>query len=239
MRIALIGYGKMGRSIEEVALARHHEIDEVIGTRQKDHLNDLLTPEVDVAIEFTTPDAAAENISVCLEKNIPVVSGTTGWLHDFDRITKLTTEKNGAFFYASNFSIGMNILFALNRYLGKIMAERPEYDSKIKETHHTHKIDSPSGTAITLAEDLLKLLPGKTAWVDHKTEEAHLLPILSVREGEIPGTHEIHYTSLNDTIKIAHVAHNRIGFAEGAVLAAEWVKDKKGVFGMKDLLTIV
>jgi 4-hydroxy-tetrahydrodipicolinate reductase len=236
MKLAIIGYGKMGRIIESTALARNHEIEEIIGIDKKEHLSDLLEDNIDVAIEFTTPDSAVYNISQCLHKNVPVVSGTTGWLQQRPQIDKLVEETNGAFFYASNFSIGVNLFFELNSRLAHMMAAHHQYDVEIEETHHIHKLDSPSGTAITLAEEIIKNIPGKTEWVKQAEKSRNDLVIKSIRKDEVPGTHRITYQSEEDRIEIRHEAFNRSGFALGAIMAAEWLQGKKGVFTMKDML---
>ena len=232
MKIALFGYGKMGRLIEQVAISRNHSIAA---------MKDVDTPEidlsnVDVGIDFSTPEAAFENITTCIEHGIPVVSGTTGWLDRYDNIKALCDERQGAFIYASNFSLGVNLFFALNSYLATLMSSFDDYRSSIEEIHHVHKLDAPSGTAISLAKGIID----KTAYVDwelnSKTE--NILPITSKREGEVPGTHTVHYKSDIDDIEIKHTAHSRDGFALGAVIAAEWLQGKSGVFSMKDVLNI-
>lgn len=238
MKIALIGYGKMGKEIEQVALAMKHEvvlkIDEI-------NLGDL-TPEnlkkADVAIEFTTPKSAVHNILKCFEASVPVVVGTTGWMDKLEEIKKICTEKNQSFFYASNFSIGVNLFFKLNEYLAGMMKAHPEYFPAMEEIHHIHKKDAPSGTGITLAEGIIREHGGLNKWVLDKPAKPGELPIYSKREGEVPGTHIITYTSKVDEIKISHEAYSRKGFAEGAVHAAAWLIGKKGVFGMKDLLKL-
>lgn len=232
MKIALLGYGKMGKAIEQIALKRGHDI---ILKVDRDN-SDYNFNNVDVAIDFSTPDSAVANIVNCFEHQIPVISGTTGWLEHYDHVVALCKEKNGTFLYASNFSLGVNIFFELNRTLSKLMSNLTEYDISMEEIHHTQKLDAPSGTAITLAEEILKNSKYGTWTLDASKSEA--LHINSVRKDNIPGTHEVCYTSPVDTIEIKHTAHNRDGFALGAVIAAEWIADKKGVFSMKDVLNI-
>ncbi|WP_075343095.1 4-hydroxy-tetrahydrodipicolinate reductase [Tenacibaculum agarivorans] len=232
MKIALLGYGRMGKEIEKIALERGHEV--VIkddGTKNYDITN------ADIAIDFSIPTAAFSNISNCLQNNIPVVSGTTGWLEKYEEAVNLCETNNGGFIYASNFSLGVNIFFELNQQLAKMMNSLDQYKVSIEEIHHTKKLDAPSGTAITLAEGIIEN-SDKTAWeLDNKTSDDHI-PITAVRTPEVPGTHTINYDSVVDSIEIKHTAHNRKGFALGAVIAAEWLKDKKGVFTMKDVLNI-
>ena len=237
MKIALIGYGKMGKTIEEIALQKGHSIPLII---DMDNLHDLTKDNLqkaDVAIEFTTPENAMNNILQCFDAGIPVVSGTTGWLNNFDKVKELCIEENGTFLYASNFSVGVNIFFELNKKLAALMSKQ-DYNITVEETHHTQKKDAPSGTAITIAEQLLKDLPGKQQWVNYKSEKEEELSIISYRVDPAPGTHSVKYSSDVDDIEIIHTAHNRKGFASGAVLAAEFLKDKKGIFSMKDVLGI-
>jgi len=230
MKIALLGYGKMGKTIERLAGEAGYEI---VYTSDRDLVQGTLD-EADVAIEFSTPEAAFENIRKCLEAGIPVVSGTTGWLDRYEDVLKLCKDRNGSFIYASNFSIGVNLFFGLNEYLAKQMKQRSEYDVRISETHHTEKKDAPSGTAITLVEDILETL-GYSNWFLEGTP-GDGIPIEAKREGDVKGIHEIEYRSDVDRISIRHEAFSRDGFAKGALLAAEWLQDKKGVFGMKDVL---
>ena len=232
MKIGLLGYGKMGKAIEKIALNRGHEITLKV---DKDTANYALE-NVDVAIDFSTPDSAVDNIVNCFNHNIPVISGTTGWLENYNDVLRVCEDKNGTFLYASNFSLGVNIFFELNRTLSKLMQDLPEYNTSLEETHHTQKLDAPSGTAITLAEDIIKNSKYGTWTLDAASPKA--LHINSKRIDTVPGTHEVTYTSLVDTIEIKHTAHNREGFALGAVIAAEWIADKKGVFSMKDVLNI-
>lgn len=237
MKIVLIGYGKMGKEIEQIALQRGHEVVLKAGSSSMEVLSKEALAAADVAIEFTRPEIAASNIQRCFDAGLPVVVGTTGWLEDLPKIEKKCKEQNQSLFYASNFSIGVNLFFKLNAYLAKLMNQHKEYRVEMEEIHHVHKLDAPSGTAISLANQLLEHLDHKTAWVNEATSEGPLLPIVSRREGEVPGTHSITYTSDVDELSIVHKAYNRKGFALGAVIAAEWLPGKKGIFGMNDLLT--
>lgn len=238
MKIALIGYGKMGKEIEKIALDRGHDIVLKIDIANPEDLTIRNLQQADVAIEFTIPSSAVANYQLCFEAGIPVVSGTTGWLDRLEEVTKTCQQLNGTFFYASNFSLGVNIFFALNKKLAALMANRPEYKVEMEEIHHTQKLDAPSGTAITLAEGILENIPSLTAWVNHSTGNSQELGIISQRIGEVPGTHIINYDSEVDTIQIFHRAKSRKGFAFGAVLAAEFSQGKKGVLNMNDLLNI-
>jgi 4-hydroxy-tetrahydrodipicolinate reductase len=236
MKIALLGYGKMGHAIEEIALQRGHEIvlritDENLQEFTKENIQ-----RADVAIEFTNPHSAVENILFCLNENIPVVCGTTGWLHQLKVIEEKCKEVNGAFLYASNFSIGVNIFFELNKKLATLLKPHSAYHVAIEEIHHTQKKDAPSGTAITLAEQIIETFPQKNKWVNAETQDENELSIISKRIDEVPGTHSVKYSSSVDDIEIIHTAHNRKGFAEGAVLAAEFLQNKKGIYSMKDVL---
>ncbi len=234
MRILLLGYGKMGRTIEKIALDRGHEI---VGRIDVDNQHELDTIEADVAIEFSGPTAAFENITKSFERNIPVVSGSTGWLSKKHEADKICNETRGAFFYASNYSMGVNIFFKLNKFLAKMMDEFPEYEVRMDEIHHTEKKDAPSGTAITLAEGIVENLVRKTAWAATEgIAEENEIGIKSFRIDSVPGTHTVMYSSPIDDIEIRHVAHSREGFAKGAVLVAEWLAGKTGVFGMDDYL---
>lgn len=238
MRIALVGYGKMGKTIETIARERGNQISFTVDQGEENKLQQISPENTDVAIEFTQPEAAFYNIKTLLQNKVPVVSGTTGWLDKKPEIEKLCQTENGAFFYASNFSIGVNIFFKLNEYLAGVMANFTEYDVKMEEIHHTEKKDAPSGTAITLAEGILAQLKRKKQWQNEVTEAADVLPIASKRIDKVPGTHTINYYSLVDDIEIKHTAHSREGFAKGAVMVAEWIKDKKGVLDMNDFLKI-
>ena len=230
MKIALLGYGKMGKVIEKIALERGHKI-----VLKKDHDSSFEGLEnADVAIDFSVPDSAVENISACLNKGIPVISGTTGWLTDYPKMVELCNAKNGSFIYGSNFSLGVNVFFELNEYLAKMMANLKQYKVSMEEIHHTQKLDAPSGTAITLAEGVIK----HTDYANWTLETpiSNEIHIEAKRIENIPGTHSIFYDSEVDQIEIKHTAHSREGFALGAVIAAEWLVGKKGVFTMKDVL---
>ena len=239
MKIALIGYGKMGKTIEQIALAKGHEI--VARIDYNDELTKKILNNADVAIEFTQPASAPDNLLKCFDAGVPVVCGTTGWLSDYENIVAQCTEKNGAFFYASNYSLGVNIFSEISKRLAHIMNDYTQYDVCMTEIHHTQKLDAPSGTAITLADGILKNLERKRQWVsDYGLKISDIKPddliIESKRIDPAPGTHIVQYISEVDTIEISHTAHSRIGFAVGALTAAEWIAGKKGVFGMKDLL---
>jgi 4-hydroxy-tetrahydrodipicolinate reductase len=236
MKIALIGYGKMGMAIEELAVAKGHEIVLRINI---DNLEDFTTEAIqkaDVAIEFSGPQSAYENLVKCLEAGVPVISGSTGWLEKLPAIEALCKSKNGSFLYASNYSIGVNLFFELNTYLAKLMSNHTNYDVVLEEIHHTQKKDAPSGTAITLAEQVLQQIVTKKKWVNEPAKAADELQIISERIDPAPGTHKIKYTSAIDDIEIIHTAHNRKGFAGGAILAAEYIANKKGIFNMKQVL---
>ena len=233
MKIALFGYGKMGKVIDKIAKNRGHQI---IYRIDENSINYDLK-KVDVAIDFSTPKAAFSNINMALENSIPIISGTTGWLDNYNKAVKLCNEKNGAFLYASNFSLGVNIFFEINRRLAKIMSNHPEYVIKMKEIHHIEKIDAPSGTAITLAESIIKETDYQK-WSLNKDFKENEISIEAQRLSDKTGTHEVIYKSDIDEIKIKHVAVNREGFGLGAVMAAEWLIGKKGVFSMKDVLNI-
>jgi 4-hydroxy-tetrahydrodipicolinate reductase len=236
MKIALIGYGKMGHAIEEIALQRGHEIVLKITDENLQDLTKENIRKADVAIEFTNPQSAAENILFCLNENVAVVCGTTGWLHELKYVEEKCKELNGSFLYASNFSVGVNIFFELNKKLATIIKAHQAYDVSIEEIHHTQKKDAPSGTAITLAEQIIEASDKKNKWVNNDTQNENELSIISKRIDEVPGTHSVKYISSVDDIEIIHTAHNRKGFAEGAVLAAEFINGKKGIFSMKDVL---
>ena len=235
MKIALIGYGKMGKTIEQIALQRGHQIVSIIDINNTADFDSEAFRSADVAIEFTTPATALGNYMRCFEANVPVVSGTTGWLSHLDEVKAKCEQEGKTFFYASNFSVGVNIFFALNRYLAKIMNGFPAYDVRMTEVHHIHKLDAPSGTAITLAEGILDNVERKERWTLETAEQPTDLPIHAIREGEVPGIHEIIYESEADTISIKHDAKSRAGFALGAVIAAEFTAGKKGCLGMNDL----
>ncbi|AXG72824.1 4-hydroxy-tetrahydrodipicolinate reductase [Flavobacterium arcticum] len=232
MKIALLGYGKMGKVIERVAQERGHEI--ILRKKSADSFDGL--ENADVAIEFSVPSAAVNNINECFTKNIPVVSGTTGWLEHYDEIKKLCNANNGAFLYGSNFSLGVNIFFELNVQLAKMMSKLEQYNVSMEEIHHTQKLDAPSGTAITLAKDIIANSNYNDWTID--TPKENDIFITAKREENVPGTHTVTYDSEVDSIEIKHTAHSREGFALGAVVAAEWLTGKKGVFSMKDVLGI-
>src|SRR5690606_216702 len=232
MKIALLGYGKMGKEIEKIALERGHEI--VLKKTEENDFNGL--ENADVAIDFSIPTAATENISTCFNYNIPVVSGTTGWLEQYDEMVVLCNEKNGAFLYGSNFSVGVNLFFELNAYLAKLMANIKEYNVSMEEIHHTQKLDAPSGTAISLANGIIAATD-YTNWTLENPSE-NQIHIDAKRIEDFPGTHSVFYKSVVDEIEIKHTAFSRQGFALGAVVAAEWIKGKKGIFSMKDVLNL-
>lgn len=236
MNIALIGYGKMGKAIESIALQKSHNIILKIDVHNTDELTIENLKKCDVAIEFTTPDTAVKNIFQCFEAGVPVVCGTTGWLDRFEGVKQICKQKEGTFLSSSNFSIGVNIFFEINKFAAALINPQKEYNVSIEETHHTEKKDAPSGTAITLAEQILQQIDRKTKWINSATSNAQDLEILSKRIDPAAGTHKIKYTSSVDDIEIIHTAHNRQGFAKGAVLAAEFLQDKKGIFTMKDVL---
>jgi 4-hydroxy-tetrahydrodipicolinate reductase len=236
MKIALIGYGKMGKAIEEIALQQHHEIVLKIDLSNIDEFTKDNISKADVAIEFTSPHTAYENVKKCLEYGVPVICGSTGWLDKLDEIKTICQQQNGSFLYASNFSIGVNLFFELNTYLAKLMSKYEQYEPVITEVHHTQKKDAPSGTAITLAEQILANNDCKTSWINQKSNSKQELEIISERIDPAPGTHIIKYASAIDDIEITHTAHNRTGFASGAVLAATFISSRKGIFTMKDVL---
>ncbi len=232
MKIALLGYGKMGKVIERIALERGHEI--VLRKSSSDTFEDL--HKADVAIDFSIPDAAVANISTCLQQGIPVISGTTGWLENYHEMVKLCEEKKGAFIYGSNFSLGVNIFFELNDHLAKMMSKFNQYKVEMEEIHHTQKLDAPSGTAITLANRIIEN-SDYSSWALENAKNDELL--INVKRIEnVPGTHSVFYNSEVDTIEIKHTAHNRDGFALGSVIAAEWIIGKQGVFTMKDVMQL-
>ena len=230
MKIALLGYGKMGKEIEKISIERGHSISII-----KDK-NDTVTSidNVDVAINFSTPDSAVDNIKLALNSSVPIICGTTGWLDDYEKIVEFSKKTNTSFLYSSNYSLGVNLFFDLNKKLAKLISSLKDYELKISETHHTEKLDKPSGTAITIAEDIInnsKYL----SWTFEKNNTSEI-EIESLRKANVPGTHSVTYSSEIDSIEIKHSAHNRKGFALGAVVAAEWIIDKKGVFNMSDVI---
>ncbi|WKL44922.1 4-hydroxy-tetrahydrodipicolinate reductase [Flavobacterium sp. ZE23DGlu08] len=232
MKIALLGYGKMGQVIERIALERGHEI---VLKKDENNTFDGLS-NADVAIDFSVPTAAVSNISSCFNANVPVISGTTGWLEHYDEMAALCTAKNGGFISSSNFSLGVNIFFELNEYLAKIMSKFDSYSVDMEEIHHTQKLDAPSGTAISLAKGVIEN-SSYTNWTLEKPE-TNQIHIEAKRIGTVPGTHTVTYNSVVDAIEIKHTAHNREGFALGAVIAAEWIVGKQGIFTMKDVLNL-
>lgn len=235
MKIALIGYGKMGKQIEEVAKSNGHEVVlRITSANKSDFIPEYLS-KADVAIEFTRPEAAYENIIRCFDCNVPVVTGTTGWYSRLEEIKKYCAQVSGSLLYASNFSVGVNIFFELNRRLSQLMSTQNNYKLKITEEHHTQKLDKPSGTAITLAEGIIDSNKNFNQWSLLETEN-NIIPIESIRRDDVVGTHIISYTSDEDNLSISHKAFSRKGFAKGAVIAAEWLQNKKGVFTMSDVL---
>lgn len=236
MKIALLGYGKMGQEIHKLAEKRGHEIVLVTNNDEDWQEKAILLKGADVAIEFTTPDSAVDNIMHCFENDVPVVVGTTGWIEDIERIRKTCLETNKSLFFSPNFSIGVNLFFELNRYLASLMAKWDNYEISIEETHHVHKLDAPSGTAIVLANDIIRHIERKEKWVKELPENPEEVGIKSYRSEDVPGTHIVRYESEMDSIVITHSAKTRKGFALGAILAAEWIKGKKGFYEMKDLL---
>jgi len=231
MKIALLGYGRMGKTIEKIALKRGHEIVLKIDKETIDYN----LSNTDIAIDFSIPTAAFSNIQNCIKNNIPVISGTTGWLKKYDDIVNFCNQKNGAFIYASNFSLGVNIFFELNKNLAKMMRNLNQYTISLEEIHHTQKLDAPSGTAISLAEGIIKNT-AKKSWTLGDTTNKNEISIIAKRIPDVPGTHIVSYQSDVDSIEIKHTAHSRDGFALGAIIAAEWLVNKKGVYTMKDVL---
>jgi 4-hydroxy-tetrahydrodipicolinate reductase len=238
MNIALIGYGKMGKAIHEIATEREHTAVLIIDADNVDDLTADNISKADVAIEFTSPHTAFQNVSFCLQHKVPVVCGSTGWLQQLDEVKQLAQANQTGLIVASNFSVGVNIFFELNKKLAQLMQLQPGYDVQLKEIHHTAKKDAPSGTAITLAEQVIEAVTRKTNWVNHASTAASELSIISERIDPAPGTHHVKYTSAIDDIEIIHTAHNRTGFALWAVLAAEFIKNKVGFFGMKEVLNL-
>lgn len=238
MNIALIGYGKMGKEIEQIALERGHTISLIIDIHNQHDLTVERLQSADVAIEFTIPSSAYTNYITCFKANTPVVSGTTGWLNKYEDIIQTCNQNKSGFFYASNFSLGVNLFFAINKQLAKLMNSFSEYDVAMEEIHHTQKLDAPSGTAITLAEDIIHAIDRKKQWKLQEFSSESDFQIVAKRLGKVPGTHTITYDSEVDSIEITHTAKSRKGFALGAVLAAEFMKGKSGIYGMKDLLGI-
>jgi 4-hydroxy-tetrahydrodipicolinate reductase len=236
MKIALLGYGKMGKEIESIALSHHHEIALTIDAFNLHDMTRENLSRADVAIDFSTPDSAYSNIMKCFEAGVPVVCGTTGWLSRFEEVKKKCDDLNQTFFYASNYSLGANLFFALNKYLARLMNPMKDYDVSITEIHHVHKLDAPSGTAISLANDVIAGLDRKDKWELNQAGSPSTIKITAVREDEVPGTHIITYESDIDSIEISHLAKSRRGLALGAVVAAEFIQGKKGVFSMQEMM---
>jgi len=236
MKIALFGYGKMGKEIEQIALRRSHEIGLKIDENNIGSVTKSALQKCDAAIEFSTPHSAIANMEKCFDAGVPVIVGTTGWYGKAEEVKKTCLDKNGCLFYTSNFSIGVNVFFKLNEHLAKMMNSYPDYNVSMEEIHHIHKLDAPSGTAISLAKQIIENVVRKKVYVNAKSKKPEELEIISRRTDEVPGTHAVKYSSAIDDIEIIHTAHNRKGFAMGAVLAAEFVKDKKGIYGMSDLM---
>lgn len=238
MVIGIIGYGKMGREIAAVAEERGHQIFDKVDIDNRESLKNWSAEEVDAAVEFTAPDQALDNIKQCIRLGIPVVSGTTGWLHHKESLDRYCRKENGTYFYASNFSLGVNIIFRLNKFLAHIMNSYPDYRVYMEEVHHTEKKDAPSGTAITLAEGIIQEIHRIDHWTLDESAEASSLPIKSIREGTVPGTHTVKYRSVHDEITFQHAAFSRKGFALGAVLVTEWIQNRKGILTMDDFLDL-
>ena len=236
MKIALLGYGKMGKAVEEIALERGHNVVFKINAENSESLKKDNFKQVDLAIDFSTPSTAKQNIELALKTKTPIISGTTGWLNDLEEIEKLCIAENSAFLYASNFSLGVNLFFELNKSLAQLMSKHSQYSIELEEIHHIQKLDAPSGTAITLAEQIISSDNQRTKWVLNDIAKPQELTISALRKDTVPGTHTVTYESEIDTISIKHEAHSRKGFALGAVIAAEWILNKKGVFTMKDVL---
>lgn len=235
-KIAILGYGKMGKAIEALAIDAGDEIVLRLNANNAQQLTAQNLQQADVAIDFSHPDTGFQHVAACLQAGVPVVSGTTGWLDRFDEAAALCRKATGAFFYASNFSVGVNLFFALNQKLAELMQDWPAYQPSMTEIHHTQKLDAPSGTAITLAEDMAARLSRIQGWREGTDVAGSRVPIEAVRRGDVKGTHEIRYTSAVDTLTIRHEAHSREGFARGALQAAHWLIGKKGIFGMPDML---
>ena len=235
MKIALFGYGKMGKEIEQIALQRNHTIVLKIDKKNIENVTTQQLQQADVAIEFSTPNTVIENMYKCFDANLPIVAGTTGWYTNFDEIKSACLKNNQSFFYATNFSLGVNLFFKMNEQLAKMMNNFPDYEVAMQEVHHVHKLDKPSGTAITTAEKIMANNSQKNKWsIENNTDKNLFIDV--VRKDEVPGTHTVSYTSAVDEISITHKAYNRKGFALGAVLAAEFIQNKKGVYTMSDLL---
>ncbi|MFM2392052.1 MAG: 4-hydroxy-tetrahydrodipicolinate reductase [Bacteroidota bacterium] len=238
MNIALIGYGKMGKAIEQIALNRGHNISLKISSSNKNELTEANLKSADVVIEFTRPDLAPDHIEICANAGKNIICGTTGWLSNLAKIQEIIFKSKIGFIQASNFSLGVNIFFAINEKLALMMNQQPQYDAEILEIHHTAKLDSPSGTAISIAEDIIKNSDRYKTWGNNIPKKDNELAIISERKDPAPGTHIVSYTSPIDTIEISHTAHSREGFALGAIIAAEWLQNKKGIYSMKDVLNL-
>jgi 4-hydroxy-tetrahydrodipicolinate reductase len=238
MNIALIGYGKMGKSVQAIAEIRGHEIVCIVDENEGKKLENLLDQKIDIAIEFTQPDSAFDNLSFCLQHGIAVISGTTGWLDKYNAIRSVCLETSGTLLHASNFSLGVNIFFKLNNWLASVLNNFPDYKISIEEIHHVQKKDKPSGTAITLAENIIKTQEAYNGWTLNDKPAKGKIKIDSIRKDDVPGTHTVLYNGTVDQIALTHIANSREGFALGAVLVAEWIKDKKGVFTMNDFIRI-
>lgn len=236
MNIALIGYGKMGKEIEQIAVSRGHTITLKVDVTNASSYTIEELKKADVAIEFSTPESAINNIYKCFDAGVPVVVGTTGWMNKLEEVKQKCSSQKQSLFYASNYSIGVNLFFKLNEYLAKLMNNYPAYNVSMEEIHHVHKLDAPSGTAISLANQVIENIEAKQKWINDKTTNPAELGIVSKRIDEVPGTHTVTYSSEVDEISMTHIAHSRKGFALGAVIAAEWIKGKTGVFGMDDLM---
>jgi len=239
MKIALFGYGKMGKEIEKILLERGHTVS--LKITSKDNLNNLDFSTTDVAIEFSTPNTAQSNILFCIKNNIPIIIGTTGWYSHFEELTKSCTIENSAMLHATNFSLGVNLFFALNKHLAHLMNNYPSYTCSVKEIHHTEKVDAPSGTGITIAEQIIAEIDTLNKWENkplQKVKSSDVLALASERLPNVPGTHEVVYENKIDKIEISHTAHNRKGFALGSVIAAEWIQNKTGIFTIKDVLNL-
>ncbi|MFT7037117.1 MAG: 4-hydroxy-tetrahydrodipicolinate reductase [Cyclobacteriaceae bacterium] len=235
MKIALVGYGKMGQLIEKLALERGNTISKIIDVSNVEEIKDITPENTDVAIEFTSPESAFNNIMAVLKQKVPIVSGSTGWLEKKVEVEDYCKQNGTTFFYASNFSLGVNIFFKVNKFLAELMSGKG-YNTSVEDIHHVHKLDAPSGTGITIAEGIIEKTNGLNGWIEGNSEDPSKLGIISKREGEVPGTHSVLYKSRIDNIKITHEAHTREGFAMGAVMVAEWLKGKKGVLTMDDYL---
>ncbi|MEQ8471822.1 MAG: 4-hydroxy-tetrahydrodipicolinate reductase [Marinoscillum sp.] len=236
MRIAIIGYGKMGKTIESIARSRGHEISKIIDQNNAQEIEDISPATTDLAIEFSQPDSALSNIKTLLNNGVKTIAGTTGWLDHYQDVVALCKSKNGTFLYASNFSIGVNLFFELNEWLAKKMAQLEGFEASMEEIHHTEKKDAPSGTAITLAEGLLSNNEKVRSWVNEPSSDQATLGIVSKREPDVPGTHTIAYSTPLETIEIKHIAHDRKVFAEGVIKVAEWATNQTGILSIKDFL---